>query len=291
MDNNKLRNKDDLFGSLEKDAELNRTRMKSVPWKIIPKIISDNIGFLLVIVPSIGALIQIKQLVDIDISYLRFFSVSQLVADGVLALVPCVIFILLSYIYQAYISLGLDKELEVIQLNQKLSYIRPLFLLSIVVFASFTYYSEPNKESIYNDSPTFMLIMASVGVGFIFYIINDSKYNKSILKKRNNKHQVRLNIIKILDYTIWLSYILILYTLISTFIIYTNILEVPRDFENYNKVGFIVNQYHEDLNAYEVLYFNDRYTFVKLDKDTGHTIEVYKTDAILFYSTVVKIEE
>ena len=75
--------------------------------------------------------------------------------------------------------------------------------------------------------------------------------------------------------------------------VYSEMLREPRYFENYNKVGSVIQERHKDVSEYKVLYFNDEYTFIELTRGDSNknTIEVYKTDVVLFDETVIKIKQ
>lgn len=288
----KIKN-DSLMEALESDYELNRSRLRKLKWKPLLKLLKENFGLILFFIYGLGAFIQVLELSRIDLSYLRFFSVTQLASDGALVFVTLAIFSFVAYIYYFYVTLKFRDEEKISNTDRKtkenISLLTPFLCLLIISGIGYVYILNyiPIEEQ--KRLPILFLILPAVMVGMLAYFIKYSRYERNAIKGINKKNLT----IFILFLITTLSYLLIPIIIIKTFIAYSSILREPKDFENYSKVGLLIKEQHKDVNSFKILYFNDKYTFVKLNRVTSNknTIEVYKTDAILFDETVIKIKD
>ena len=54
--------------------------------KELIKVIKENLSIIILLPTVLGGIWQTLELISIDLSFLRFFSVTQLVSDGIVAL-------------------------------------------------------------------------------------------------------------------------------------------------------------------------------------------------------------
>ena len=306
MDNNKEshiavkpeRIKDETFiGALESDYELNKSRLQRLKLKPLLKLLKENFGLILFFIYGLGAFIQVLELSRIDLSYLRFFSVTQLASDGALVFVTLAIFSFFAYTYYFCVTVRFRYKEELPNtVKNNVPLFVPLLFLLIVSTIAYTYLSNYISIEEQKRLPIFFLIFPALSVAILAFLIKDSKYKINNINKISNEnikvHEKHLKNF-ILIFVIISSGLLIPIIIIKTFMTYSLILREPKDFENYNKVELLIKEQHKDVNSFRLLYFNDKYTFVKLNRAASNknTIEVYKTDAILFDETVIKIKD
>jgi len=303
MDNNKeshiavnsKRIKDETFiGALESDYELNKSRLQKLKWKSLLKLLKENFGLILFFIYGLGAFIQVLELSRIDLSYLRFFSVTQLASDGALVFVTLAIFSFFAYTYYFCVTIRFRYKKELTNtIKNNVPLFVPLLFLLIVSGIAYTYLSNYISIEEQKRLPIFFLIFPALSVAILAFLIKDSKYNINRISNENVKTHEKYLKKFILIFVIILSGLLIPLIIMKTFMAYSLILREPKDFENYSKVGLLIKEQHEDVNSFKLLYFNDKYTFIKLNRPDSNknTIEVYKTDAILFDEMVIKIKD
>jgi len=277
--------------AIESDYILNKSRLQKLKSKIkmIPEILKDYFGSILFVIYGLGAFIQVVELSLIDLSYLRFFSVTQVASDGALVFVALTIFILIGFCYYFFVTLEFREERSI----ENIPIAKPLLILCVVtafgcgVLANLMIIAEE-----YRKLPILIAFPALI-VAFLAFCIKYSSYKKNQIDKLKNKNENKKYFSKgLLLYISILSYVFIPIVTIKSLIVSSELLREPKNFENYNKVGSFIRERHQDVSEYRTLYFNDKYTFVELIKENSDvdTIEVYKTDAILFDETVIKIK-
>lgn len=295
------KNKDDtLLGAIKSDRRLNKSRLQKLKLKLklIPELLKDNFGFILFVISGLGAFIQVIELSRIDLSYLRFFSVSQIASDGALVFVTLAISTLIGYAYYFFVTLKFrEKNTSLYRENspmEDIPIVQILLILFVIVIYGCGVLANIMEVEDYRKFPIILLIFSAVMVALLAHFIKYSKYTNSEINKLENTNKNKKFFAKgLLVYIAILSYIFIPIIIIKTLMIYSEILREPRNFENYNKVGLTIRERHANVSGYKVLYFNDKYTFIELTKGASNenTIEVYKTDAILFDETVIKIKQ
>ena len=116
--------------NLEDNAEVTTTSSSEIstsPNFSLPKLIDNlnsNLTLLLVIPPLLGSVFQVISLTSIDISFLRFFSVSQLVPDGTMILIVTSILIGVWWIYSKLLKLSRFNVNDYIDLGGRSFFIR-----------------------------------------------------------------------------------------------------------------------------------------------------------------------
>tara|TARA_R110002126_G_scaffold151295_2_gene298291 strand:- start:2096 stop:3001 length:906 start_codon:yes stop_codon:yes gene_type:complete len=278
--------------AIESDYILNRSRLQKLKSKIktIPEILKDYFGSILFVIYGLGAFIQVVEISLIDLSYLRFFSVTQVASDGALVFVALTIFILIGFFYYFFVTLEFKEERSI----EDIPIAKPLLILCVVtglgygVLANLMIITEE-----YRKAPILQAFPALM-VAFLAFCIKYSSYKRNQIDKLKNNNENKKYFSKgLLWYISILSYLFIPIVTIKLLMVSSEILREPKNFENYNKVGSFIRERHQDVSEYRTLYFNDKYTFVKLIKENSDvdTIEVYKTDAILFDETVIKVKQ
>lgn len=251
----------------------------------------ENIPFVLIIVSGLGGIIQLVEISKIDIAYIRFFSVSQLAADGTLVAFT----LLTSYImYRFYLStltvFDIVPSLEKAILNKDITYLRKVtndippvlgFLMAVMGVAIFMH-SGPFKENLLLMIALSSMIIAGLAFILKFFTLHD-KYIKAIDSKAKRSWP---NIVLIAT-----PAILIAYSIWNLSNIYLDLYKIPTPerLNNYSYVESRIAQDYGNNKEYKIRYFNDKYMFIEITEDKS--IAIYKTDDILFNAQHIIIEE
>lgn len=251
----------------------------------------ENIPFVLIIVSGLGGIIQLVEISKIDIAYIRFFSVSQLAADGTLVAFT----LLTSYImYRFYLStltvFDIIPNLEKAILNKDITYLRKVtndilpvlgFLMAVMGVAIFMH-SGPFKENLLPMIALSSMMIAGLAFTLKFFTLHD-KYIKAIDSKAKRSWP---NIVLIAT-----PAILIAYSIWNLSNIYLDLYKIPTPerLTNYSYVESRISQDYGNDKEYKIRYFNDKYMFIEITEDKS--IAIYKTDDILFNAQHIIIEE
>lgn len=280
----------------------------------------ENTSTVLVWITAIGAFIQIIELAVIDLSYIRFFSVSQLISDGSLVLLVFGIYTLMYLISHKFLFFesALKSRYERIDNGEIFGFNEKYFSFisaSITVFfvmgglANFT-----NMDTI-NGILWLVILILPVATYLNYVLIRILLLNLYYIVSTSDDFKIDVIVFKI--------NIKILYIIINIFAILAGTLmfiialakflilmylsvRVPYYIDNYNHLGEKVAEDYNGLQDYKLLYFNDVYTFVEIskpeDKDSkliSHSISganynvsfykntdkkvvIYKTEDVLF---------
>lgn len=273
--------------AVESDIALNKSRFEAVNWKKIPSFLNENIGLILFTISGLGALKQVFELVSIHLSYLKFFSVSQLVADGALVLFVVVTFAITSYLYLSIVSIGINSEDVSITAETektKFSYFQTAYILILTIFLGI-FFLFFNEEVYYIENPFIFLIFNAVFVAFVLFTNKKTKKYNSNIRRFNSAEESKKNNLNNLTLTNSIVSVLVIIVIIfQTVIVYSKILMRPYNIDNYTNIEEQVSKDYKDLKSYEILYFNDLYIFVEIEKsdNSDKKVIIYKTEDIMF---------
>lgn len=254
-------------------------------------ITKENMPFILIIISGMGAAIQIIELSKIDLTYLRFFSVSQLAADGALVTIT----VLVSYImYRFYLTalmvMPLITNLEKAVKDKDETYTPengiPVLMFSYSVSAAAWYmHSGPFEDA--------LLIMIAVSSMMLAGLTFSLKYLWLFNKQTRILEAVEITWFKLVRELLMIitPAAMLAYTIINLGNIYLDLYKIPTP-ERLANYEYVKNRIDEDYGKdqeYNIRYFNDKYTFIEITKD--RSIAIYKTDDILFNAQHIIIEE
>ncbi len=254
----------------------------------------DFIPIILFISTFIGGIWQLIELISIDLSYVRFFSPTQLLSDGIVIIIYLsgvwVFGLIFSYIFSkaiSYIHTMYDKYEE----QRHLKILKTFFLISYIVYFItiglyllilfgqvmpnlWPTYFPKNTENPYivfiTEGAMFLALYSlyKLLLGEVDVISNDSKNSES--RRLFNKFYNR----KYKSISRFLNVYLIL-LIFNLFLIIKSISELtlPINLKNLNKIENIIG-----TKNYNILYFNDNYIFIKINENE---IEIIKTDKII----------
>lgn len=279
----------------------------------------ENVSTLVILITGIGAFIQIIELALIDLSYIRFFSVSQLISDGALVLLVFGTYALMYLFSHKFLIFNqlIKARTRRIDSGETFSfYDKYISFLSTVVtlYIMLKLINFTNLETV-NGMLWLVILLLPIATYINFILVRILILNLRYIFSNNDKFKVNTffrkfnikplyiitNIFAILGGTL----ILVIGLIKFLVIIYLSI-RVPYHIDNYNQLNERIVEDYNGLNEYKLLYFNDIYTFVELekpeDKDKrliGHTISgtnykidfyknmdktvvIYKTEDVLF---------
>ncbi|WET04849.1 hypothetical protein [Flavobacterium sp. YJ01] len=226
----------------------------------IIKFIQKYLNILIIVPAFIGGLWQLIELSNISISFIRFFSLSQIVSDGLLILI---FMLIASFTYmlgwfgdrlffinkQSADSELLNSDDYEKHRKKELSKWMVIFLMSysfsLFYFLKFMY-----------KTPNFTDLKSSVSITLIFIITLNRTLN-ACYNFAQDKHK---KIFKLCNF-----FLLILYVIIAIFLSK----RIHSVFINTNNIINIENIKKDVSLKYpntkqELLYFNDKYLFIKL---------------------------
>lgn len=227
------------------------------------KLIKENLSLLIIFPPLIGGLWQVIELSSLSISFLRFFSVSQLVADGILILIVFLFFIasLLIPPIAAYWlfppSLSLNEAIEKSDQNpikkEEKSFVDKNPFISFIGFYGFIYLLFWGMVKYPVTSIKELLIYTFVGLLAIYYV--------RIIYLRERRTTVKY---KKLVYLCSIFVFISMFLYVSLFCRHMhNLFLLPKDVINVERLKNNINcQYPKD--TVEILYSNDKYIFLEI---------------------------
>ncbi|MFC7772554.1 hypothetical protein [Flavobacterium sp. GCM10027622] len=220
--------------------------------------IKNNLPLLILIPTILGGLQQTIQLIIISPSLIRFFSISQLIADGLFILLYFTSIVILPLYIAKYImkiTNNLSNEIKLI-----ISYF--IIILQAINILIILFY---NKET---SSDTLLDFLHQVSIFFVFGC-------SIFLKIENNDNEQ--SIIKINKIN-WIVSLVIFFTGLTLSIIMFIKINITIPIDNFTKL----EKKYGDIKNIEILYFNDKYIFLRvLNKSSDHKIHIEKLDTVL----------
>lgn len=245
-----------------------------IKFKTVVDYLKDHMSVILIVPAFIGGLWQVLELMNISYSYIRFFSISQIVPDGILILMFGLIgsfIFLLTFLAD---TLFFDKrDLFVEYLNDDEYQIRKKkeFRKWIIIFTVLYIFTAIYFVKVMFDVPDISQFRGDVGFAFLLiFWLNISLSKCYYFTKDNWKEAVKAcNILLLIIY----------------FIIALNFsIRIHRIFlqpsNNLNIQGYKKEMKEKFPNTkQELLYFNDKYMFIRIiDKSNKEKVYVTKLD-------------
>ncbi|WCO03623.1 hypothetical protein [Psychroserpens ponticola] len=231
---------------------------------------------LLLVFPTlIGGIWQLIELANIDISFIRFFSITQLVSDGLLVLSSAFIFIFISAFLYWFISLILDSNYRP---EKDLAPVRIFFFTGIISAIFSIVYIFLIKKNFSNiefnafDLTACALAIISISV-FYFYNKHSLNYHKYVTE------YVRKYIVfaYISHFSLILSFGILGIGTMAKFLNYVNNSTLPTNLKNIQNLEKSVKKEYS-INDFEIKYFNDKFIFIESNKNNGNEIIILKFD-------------
>jgi hypothetical protein len=260
----------------------------------------DNLNILILVPTILGGIWQLLELSSISTSFIRFFSLSQLVADGILILFILAILVSSFKLSKKIIlgknnfSFNLDKD--------PLPKWHGLLLMAITGFAFFFTMLSPIKNIYLTRNitiaeiailiPGSMMTIGGFALGFISLGKNIIYYNASSVWQWLKKIQTKKRLLNNITYFLSLS-IIILSSLVLKFILvnlnphisnFRQYILFPKNLLNQELLNQnVINQYHLKYKPV-LIYNNDKYFFYEIKDDKEQ-----KKILIIDYNKLIEI--
>ena len=226
--------------------------------------LSKHLSLVLLIPALLGGIWQIIELSQMSFSYVRFFSPSQVLADGLLILTLLIIFIgtfsFLYILYSRYINTALvdnSSNQEPLEITSKTNYIKSfsLFLLYIILLL-FEIYTLSNilKKP---DSFFTILILFPIATIILYLALASWMFaNLSIVRAWFYKN--------ILRHTIWLWFMTIVISFMLTASSFRKSFALPKNLVNTDIIVHEIAETNPEAQPV-IVYNNDKYIFIELN--------------------------
>ena len=222
--------------------------------------IKSNLNLIILIPTILGGLWQLFELSSISISFIRFFSVSQIIPDGILLLTfISIIFIAYRFSYKMTKS-GLDESP-----SKTLNIIRFIIITIIGGIWIFVFIYRIIKL---DKIELFGLIMSIVFLTSIltsfFYLIKTDSISNFIKKPLIN--EIILTFLS-------LGVIFIFFILLNhSFDLFHKTYMFPNNWGNESKIESFINEKYDNKPEFDILYFNDKYFFLEIKLENNESI-------------------
>ncbi len=241
----------------------------------------ENLGTALLLVSGLGAVIQIIELIKIDISYLRFFSVTQLAADGALAFVTVLYSFIIYRLYLiTYTSMSIIPRLEKAIEDKDNKYVPSEIMSVIALFVGVQGAAIFLNVEAFGDRSILMFTINAMMLATLFFV---SKYFL-LVRKHIKVSDISKKGIWSANFLVVSSVSITIYALIKIAGIYIELYRIPtpNKLNNYEYLASRVKKDYgiTDNNDYKPLYFNDKYTFVEIK--SNKSVIIYKTDDVMY---------
>lgn len=261
----------------------------------LSSLIKDNIAIIVLIPTVLGGLIQLFKLGTMDLRYIRYFSVTQLVPDGLLAILILSISAFIVYIHvKIFISTipNVSKKF-----NKRLSNLRFIIHLLIAIgmtltvigasikINSYISYYDFSKQDIYMCIS--ILGLTYFNIAFILFNIRLID-NKNFLRISSKLKRYIAKLLFIALGSIMLTALLL--TAIRMAYLAIEYIHEPKGIYNYSMIKKTIASDFKKYNDYEIIYFNDKYTFVKVYIENSNFTVIYKTDNVFFNPTTIEVK-
>lgn len=247
----------------------------------------DYLTTCILLISGLGAILQIYNLILIDITYVRFFSPSQLIADGALILAITVI-LFVSYKIAAHIILNDDMRQAIKKHSREDKGCLKRCIYAAIPIAGFLLF--PVIIEILTKPGSIIYGIASIGFvtpALEASILHAFEYSSYIAEKEDaTRKELFLETITEL-WQIGLGMVIIFFYMMLVIIVGSTSYKIPKDLENINKVVDRVKQDHVGIKKHEVLYFNDKYLFIRLTKENSATTAIYNTNEVIFDNNII----
>ncbi|WP_075343724.1 hypothetical protein [Tenacibaculum agarivorans] len=247
--------------------------------------IKENLSIILIIPALIGGLWQIIELSYISTSYLRFFSPTQVISDGLLVLFVLTLIYLFSRLSLKHIDFSNFKKKKYEPFTWK-KFITNFFLIilqiSLIGILSYYYITPAYLEFLNDVSVIVFLFLISCNIIiliYISYILFDIVYliiSIPIIKERIEKNREEKQVDKKKESIFSFIIFSILFVLFFKFIFLPTLgligkfrknFILPYNLKNLDYIECKINKTYSESLKHKVLYLNDSYIFVEVEKN------------------------
>lgn len=233
------------------------------------KFVKDNIQYIILLPTIFGGIWQLLELANISISFIRFFSVSQLVADGLLIL------FIVAFLYMGYkiVSFQSKKDEEDFSKYSNRENVFLGILIILLSISMFWWLCVPFLKLLLverkTDLPSLVLCF-SITIILSRFLLEGLKRillpNASLFKQRLIKLSSDKNselMISLFAQIIYIVLILCFFLFVYLLITLRNNYSFPKELENLNNIKCVFDKRDIGETSWDILYFNDKYIFTK----------------------------
>lgn len=248
-----------------------------VKLKTIIDFLKENLSILIVVPAFIGGLWQALELMNISYSYIRFFSISQIVPDGILILMVFIIILSIHIVIPFIHSLFFEKEkpqtaetLDSINYEKERKRNLNTSIICFVVLYCYILYKIFNPKFDIVNTNGFNDKIITIYF-FSTYMVFNLEFCYFYAKEQHKKYYKYCNILLVI------LYILIVIHFSKPF---HKIFTTPENIINIEKVKKDILVKFPKTKQ-ELLYFNDKYIFFKIiDKSKMDKVYIKKIDSL-----------
>jgi len=225
--------------------------------------LKENLTMFAVIPTVLGGIWQMTKLLSLSTNMMRFFSITQLISDGILVLIIIICPILLFSIFFISPKSNIKKSEETLFNKDYLFGYFPIILNLIFMVLILTIWLKLYQYITIDTLGTLIsgIPLIAIVVVFLYFII----------EKCITKDKIFLQLFLILC--------TIIYTL-TTFIAFNNITKNLTGIVNFEKMINKIEKDHCYSKKPEVLYFNDKYIFIELENKNKKSILIKTIDTL-----------
>ena len=278
-----------------KNNELKKDSIITYYLSVGLKFIGDNTKIILAVTYSLGATVQVLQLSTIDPTYIKFFSVSQLIGDGTffisIIFLGYISFIAFSLLFKMIgINNILVSNLKNNHKSESLLLTIKGILILLLPFSIFIFYHITMVG--YFNNKIFSMIITYSFIYSVLVVIRQYSYDYDDHMDgiTGNEKVGNGAVYRVLLY---IASLLLIFT-IPKFIYDTY--NLPSNLDNYDKAKQIVMSDYKgqgiNKDAIDILYFNDKFMFIEITKPNSEkSIAIYQTNSMLFDTRVITLNE
>ncbi|SHF80271.1 hypothetical protein SAMN05443549_101395 [Flavobacterium fluvii] len=227
------------------------------------KLLKEYYALIALIPTLLGGIWQFYKLGEMSFNMMRFFSITQLVSDGILILVFC--FLPISFILP-YINfkkkIKRNPEQEKLQLK-KTEIILGLIMIALILSSIFLEIKTILKLETFKSLLYLLVlihIIATIVYSVFLYLIKD-EINQAVFR-------------------VIFCFILLSISITIAKISLENNIKDFKSIQNFQKLINTLKQNDSYSKEPEILYFNDKYIFIAIEKKEEKEIIIKKTDAL-----------
>lgn len=271
------------------------TKLTKNKISFLSKSIKGSITVIVLIPTVLGGLIQIFKLGMMDLRYIRYFSVTQLVPDGLLAILMLCIVTLIVYVHNNFLLQIIPSVSDNLKgnLSNTRFIIHSIIAIGMTVTVTNAFINIPTT-AVFLSYPK-QGIVSYVGVlALAYFNIRFILFNLCLIGNGNflsTFNRAIRDIAKFLFASLAciLTIGLVLISLRMAYVIIEYINE-PEGIYNYSRIEeTIISDFGKHTN-YKILYFNDKYTFVEINVGDSNIVTIYKTDNVFFNPTTIEVK-
>ncbi len=226
------------------------------------RFLKRNLNLIIILPTILGGLWQIIELSQMSFSFIRFFSVGQIIPDGLLILMLLIIFFLSAMILVYYWK-KIDSDVEENEMVSKKSNIRYSILFLILFLGCVPLIIYTNNYFI-NNIESMISLFFYMPVNIIFILFSLLFIHNAILFCPDNRmrfYKTILNNIRPLTFYIQ---IFMLFPFMAKF---HDVFMLPIELKNVDNLICKIEKIDENAN-FEIRYSNDKYVFIECHKFT-----------------------